>query len=469
MNIKRNSHERGNIVLSIMFALFFSLLGLSLIFFCITHTQIVRARNTKLTESNILYQDFVYYLHQFRERVFEGNIQDYEQPGLDFFNISNFPIATMNNPSYQGYRQYVEPFFNNTDYTNSWGKLSRVKATFSCYSQDHPYRLKGEVIIDILSGRIPLEAFPFFLNRDVGMPVESFLEANRVKNNSLRKPLVQKIDTELNYSRFLLDALKISGAPLSWNTIRDKCGLSPSDTPIPEGLHLALMNETVQSIVIKGNVEQMIFSVDNVNHRQNIKIIMDSIPYKISYTPGKAIFSCWETTLSENCGFKEILMVIGNVQSIRQEGDAAFLEDSSLTLYVSGAASIVSCLESEARLHLGTRKFPLSNLRISCGKDKITEQIFDAGGEPSGISVDTEEKVTLDASLITSGKFLNSSRELILTGGVYCHEFENNGTMDVRRNWLAGLMPWLEDFCTTDFKYISQYFISSIEEVFDEK
>ena len=453
--MKPKTKAKGNILISVTFVILISFVGITLLTFTIAHTRIVKARTKKITETDNMYQDLIYYLHYFREKVFNERIRDFEQPEIDYFNDTYFPDEVING------EHTITPSFEYIDYPKHDYKKTRVDGVFDVSStcDRNNYRLNCEVAVDILSGRIPLTLFPLFINKKIEKPAETFLKENNIINRSGKNLVADDIETEVDFSRFLLDALKISGTVLSWREIREKVGLESSDDPIKEGIYFLVEEGCIASVFIQGDIERLIFSVNSQDRIQKIRLIKETETYEIQYKPAESYFISWDLSIDQETLFEEKIIVNGSVWSIEQEGSAAFVESSDIVLFVSGKAVIRSNLESEINeddFHL--KEITLSNLKLTCGKEKLFEQDNSVDSE---ILVDTEGKTNLQASMITSGKFTNKRAEVKLSGSLYCKDLENNGSMEIFH-----ARSTAENYCcTVDFKYIDQFIITVIEEV----
>ncbi|UCH92522.1 MAG: hypothetical protein JSV88_19810 [Candidatus Aminicenantes bacterium] len=449
---------KGNIVISLVFVIFLAFVGISLLTFSIMHTRIVKARTLKLVETDKIYQGLIYYLHHFREKIFAENIRDFNQPEEEYFNTTYFPDSTTVNNEH-----LITHSFDYFEVPKIGYKKTRVTVTIDVSSTLYNYALNSEVFIDILSGRVPLTVFPFFMNIGSGgqAPVDAntFLKEKNIINKSNKNVVVGDVEVDLDISHFLVDALKITGTNMSWREIREKFGFPLSDEPIPEGIHLLVEEGAVQSVFIQGNVDRMIFSTqDNI---QRIRLIKNSVPYELFYKPKETYFQCWDYSIDENILFMEKIIVNGSVWSIQQEGEAAFNQLSDITLLVFGKAVIRSNLETGFdQFSLKESKF--SNLKLACGK----EYLFDQGNTEPGVVVDTmanQDKTELRVSVIVDGKFTNNSSKLNLSGSLYCKDLENNGVMEI--NHVNSNTAENNYFSTVDFKYIDQFLIHFIEEV----
>jgi hypothetical protein len=323
------------------------------------------------------------------------------------------------------------------------------------------------VFIDILSGKLPLTIFPFFMNRGTENPgpvdTETFLRENNVINKSNKKVVIDNIEAELGIHDFLINALKITGTNLSWREIREKFGFPPSDEPIPLGIYFLVEDGDLETIFIQGDIERMIFSTQN--QLQKIRLIKNTVPYELYYKPGESYFDCWDYSVTGEILYKEKIIVNGSVWSIEQEGDGAFAELADLTLLVTGKAVIRSNLET-AEPNLSLRQSKLSNLKLVCGKEHL-EHLFDGGGTESGLVIDNIDKTdptNLQVSVIVDGKFTNKDSQLKLSGSLYCKDLENTGTIEI--NHIDAPVSENNYFSTMDFKYINQFLIHFIEEVY---
>jgi len=455
--------DKGNILVSVVFVTFLAFVGISLLTFTVMHIRIVRARTMKLVKTDRIYQDLIYYLHHFREKVFNESIRDFNQPGQDYFNINYFPdIIT-------GSEHQIIHSFDYFEIPKAYYTKTRIIVTIDASSTSDSYCLNSEVFIDILSGKIPLTIFPFFMNRGTENPTpvdaETFLRENNVINKSDKKVVIDDIDAELGIHEFLIDALKITGTNLSWSEIRERFGFPPSDDPIPPGIYFLVEDGALESIFIQGDIERMIFSARD--QTQKIRLIKNTVPYELYYKPEESYFECWDYSVTGDILYKEKIIVNGSVWSIEQESDGAFAELSNLTLLVTGKAVIRSNLET-AEPYLSLRQSRLSNLKLACGQEHL-EHLFDGGGTESGVVVDNIDKTAptnLQVSVIVDGKFTNKDPDLKLSGSLYCKDLENTGTIEI--NHIDAVVPEKNYFSTMDFKYINQFLIHFIEEVYYE-
>jgi len=446
---------------SVVFVTFLAFVGISLLTFTVMHTKIVRARTVKLVKTDRIYQDLIYHLHHFREKVFNEKIREFSQPEQEYFNNTCFPDITTQN------QHQIIHSFDYVEIPKAFYTKTRVIVTLDASSGTSSCCLNSQVFIDILSGKIPLTMFPFFMNRGTEDPIpvdaETFLRENNVINKSDKKVVIDDVDAEVSMHEFLIDALKITGTNLSWREIREKFGFPPSDEPIPPGIYFLVEDGILEAIFIQGDIERMIFSArDQV---QKIRLIKNTVPYELYYKPKETYFECWDYSVTGEILYQEKIIVNGSVWSIEQESDGAFVELSDITLLVTGKAVIRSNLET-AEPYLSLRQSKLSNLKLVCGKEHL-EHLFDGGGTESGVVIDNVDKTNptdLQVSVIVDGKFTNKDQDLKLSGSLYCKDLENTGTIEI--NHIDAAVPENNYFSTMDFKYINQFLIHFIEEVY---
>ena len=442
----------GNIIISIVFILLISFLGLTLLNFSIFHTWIRSARTLKIIETGRMHHELIYYLHHFREKIFDENIRNFPQPEIDYFNNVHFPnIKSSNNPDI-----IIKNSFTHRTLSKEYYDKIRITDTINVSSRKNNYEIKSEVFIDMLSGQIPLTFFPFFLNKAIELPEHTFLEQNHVIDRSSKNMVVDDMEIELNTSDFLLDFLEIKGSALTWAAMREKFGFEVSGEPIPEGIHLLVEDDVLTCIFIQGDVDRLVFSTQE--NLQKILIIINGVHHEYHYKPGENYFvSKNRNNQSEEfLLFKEKIAVNGNIWSMEQEGDAAFTGDANITLFCSGSMTIRSSLQTQ---NLNLKEMKSTSLTLVCSIDKA----LNIDDLTPGITVDTKEETVIQASIIINGKLTNKSPKLKIQGSVFCKDLQNEGVIEIT-HWNSKSDTG-RFFRTTDFKYINRFYVNAIEEV----
>ncbi len=456
--MKKKFHPKGSIGICVLVTVLIGILCVTLMTFSVQHHQIMKARSTKISETDELYMNLVYYLHQFIQQIFKTDMTQFAKPEIEYFNKTYFPDKIIN-------RSYpMTQAFKYKSLQQSGLLATRVFSTVTLSSNSHPFRLKAGITLCLRSGEIPVSSLPLFLKKNVGVPVETFLENNRITNKSIQDVLVNDIETTLDFSRFVKESLKITAAVMSWRDIRGRLGLPLSDDPIPEDVYIVAADGCVLSIVIQGDVERIIFSIDPIQHLQKIKIIKKSTPYEIHYKPGEKFFLSWNPSISTTNIFNEKILVNGNIWAVESEGESAFLKNAKLHVYGSGKITIHSDLKSEPA-NFKPSPLPLSRFTVSCGKSELLK----GGNSDVGIVVDAVPSTTIQAELITEGTFTNYCTDLNVNGSLYMQNIENNGSIQIDHPAWPGMSNETNYFHTNRYTLLDGFLIDFIEEEINDE
>lgn len=442
--------KKGNIIISVLFIILISFIGLNLLTHSIIHNRIIGARTKKILAIDNIYQNLIQYLHNFREKIFQENLQNFQNPEIDYFNNTNFPDSKYNNI-------LIKNSFNYISIPKEYYEKIRITNNLVASSEKNNYCLNSNAIIKLLSGKIPVILMPFFINKEVDIPKDVFMQKNNIISKNDENLIVNNIETEINVSGFLLDSMKISGNVLSWRNIREKFGFEVSDEPIKDGIYILSEDDIVESIFIQGDVERVIFSIqDNI---QIIRIIKGGNSYEMRYIPNDTYFTCWDNTIDNQSVFKEKIIINGNILSVEQEDKTAFVEDSNIKLFSSGTIKIRTSLETK---NFDSKKIKLTNLTLISSFNAL----FNSANSKSNIIVDTQDETKIQASIITSGKFTNRNQDLKLSGSLFAKDLENKGCIEIEQS--NSKFDSGNYFRTKDFKYLKEFLIDSIEEIYYE-
>ena len=442
--------KKGNIIISTLFIILVSFIGLSLLTHTIIHTKIIRARTKKIFETDNIYQNLIQYLHSFREKIFQENLQNFKNPEIDYFNKINFPNSKTNNV-------LIKNSFKYLSIPKKYYKKIRITNNLVASSEKNNYGLSSNAIIKLLSGKIPFTLMPIFINKKIDIPKDVFMQENNIRSKNHENLIVNNSKTDFNVSEFLLNSLKITGNVLSWRNVRKKFGFEISDEPIDEGIYILSEDDNVESIFIQGNVERVIFSIqDNI---QIIQIIKGGNSHEVNYIPNDTYFICWDNTIDDQSIFKEKIIINGNIGSIEQKDEAGFLEDSNIKLFSSGTSIIKTSLKTK---NFDSKKTKLTNLTLISSFNTL----FNSANPESNIIVDAQNETEIHASIIINGKFTNKSQGLKLSGSLFAKNLENKGLIEIENS--NSKFDSGNYFRTIDFKYIKEFFIDSIEEIYYE-
>ena len=444
--------------MSILLVVLITFLGLGLMSFSILHTWIRGARTRKISAVVRMHPELTYYLHHFREKVFGTDLRDFAQPETEFFNPIHFPDATGVNDD----RVRIKNSFAYRVFPKEGYNKIRVTDVIDVSSPEHNYGITSEVVMDMVCGRIPLVYFPFFLNTDMDIPTDvptdipTDVPGENAGSFSDGNTLIDSMEVERDTGGFLMDCLGIEGDELTWALIRMKFGFELSDEPLPNGVHLLEEDGAVRCIFIQGDVDRLVFFSEG--DIQKIRFVKSGIPYEYHYKPGEDYFMHWNDLRLEQMAFDEKILVNGNIASLEQEGDAAFVSSSNITVFATGTIVIRTNLNagSDSKPSLFTHLTLLS----------CFEKLFGGEGKTPGISVEAvsiEDGAEIEVSIVTDGKVVNKNPKLKVNGSVYCGELESQGIIEV--DHLNSNSDSTGFFRTLEFKYIYHFFIHSMEDI----
>jgi hypothetical protein len=440
--------KEGILLVSVLFVILLTFIGLSLLTSSISHIRIQRARIKKNTAVSGMVQELVCYLHNLREKIFTANLNIYPIPETDYFNREIFP-------DHKKGPIIISGLFSHriSDY-NRFKKI-RISDAIQVTSESNNYCVQSDILIDILSGKIPLDFFPLFLSKKIEGPEELFLQNQGIDIGGTTNFIISDTAIEFHVSDFLIDSLKISGAILNWENLRKKFGLEIKDEPIEKGIYFIHEDNVLESIFIQDDLQRLIFSTEN--GRQIIQFYIAGDLYELSYPPGQDGFFYWDNQIQNDAFFKEKIIINGNVWSLEQKNNFAFQEDSHITLLVSGKTIIRTSLKAE---HLDVKKMSIPKLTLICSNNSLFNST-----DPSEVIVDTPPHTDIHASFLVNGAFSNRGSDLDIYGNVFAKDIKNQGIIKIIPKNCNSLLS--DYFFTSDFKCVYQFLINFIEEVHD--
>ena len=113
---------------------------------------------------------------------------------------------------------------------------------------------------------------------------------------------------------------------------------------------------------------------------------------------------------------------------------------------------------------LDLKEIPLSNFTLIGSSTGLPDSDSSNAAE---VIIDTAGETDIQAAVICDGKVTNRSSKLNFSGSLYARELENEGVIEVTH--LEAKYNSGSYFATKDYKYISNFFINFIEEVYDEQ
>lgn len=445
MKIKQDS---GLIITSLSLMILLSFIGVSILASTIFHIKILGARNRKGGEVSILQSGLINYLHNFREKVYMANLNEYEFIEDDYFNNEGFSNLIK--------KDYLisNMFKNNIRFQEKY-KAIGINNKVIAILKDKKLALESIINIDILSGNIPITAIPLFLNKKSEVSKADFLINNKINLNSTS--FITKNDTGVKFDldNFLVDSLDLNGKVLDWKDIRKRVGEEINDTPLDNGIY-SFVNveneEKLDAIFIQGDVQKIIFSIED--EKQKLLITFEDKDYLLAYKPDKYDL-IWKSEFEEPILFNEKLIINGSIFSLISEGNFAFLKNTDLCLYSSGIVNIDSSLNSDSSVG--------SSLKIITGYNEFFNK--PASGGKVIINKDKDNSIIkLSVSIIALDRVVNNNKEVEFNGSVFAESIDNKGIINfVPFNRKNAIDPY---FTTEKFTFIKDFIVSLNGEVY---
>ena len=447
---KQSQHSSdGSILLAMLAFILISFIGISVLGHVVTHQRIIKARMQRISRMEPVYQELLRYLHQFKDRVSQLDIQNTDEPEAHLFNSQQFPGKQVDGIS-------ITTHFSHTSIRTGTYQTTTILDRVEASSTTLPYLFVAGVEIDILSGKIPLSLIPLYLKQKIDIPVSSFLKENEIGLNSQSQTIIDDSPQTFDSTAFLTDSLDIQGRMLNLMSVRERLGFEINSNPIPDGIYFIEEGREVETVFVQGNVQKLrLYTLDN---RQFVMLEQNKTAYLLSYIPGEYAFTSWDPSVADDTRFDEKIIINGDCLGLEQQGDIAFHRNSDLKLFVSGKTIVKSSLLSEAD-ELTLKKTGWTHLTIISGAHSLSHE---AGGKPSLI-VENEGETELELSLLINGRIINHSRQLILNGSLFASGIENNGSINI--NHLFSQFNEVAYFSSKNATIIHNLTINYIQEV----
>lgn len=444
---KNTDRSKGSMITAVLFMVFVTLVGMTLLTHTITQNRIIRYRIEKTGEIHSIQRELIHYLHCFREKILSADLTACPHPETDYFTGEFFPDTVSGGVVIQN--QFSSQISENHTFRS-------IRVT----DRIHGRKMKGNqvinahAVIDLLSGFIPLNRIPLLAHTERVTSPDQGPSGNDIRIDGTGTAAAGDLPVDFDVTSFLIDALKIQGGILNWARVRERFGFEVSDDPIETGIYFMVDDNTLESVFIQGDVQKLVFSVRD--DRQVMEIHFQGERRELCYRPGKYYFRSWNEGVPENTAFHENIIVNGNLWSLEQKGDCAFHEDSNLKLLVSGQTIIRTPLVNR---NLEVEKLNLTRLTLIAA----CHSLFDLDGGMPGVRVETGEKTRLQATLMVDGEFDNRCPELELYGSLYARTLHNTGDLNIHHmgsRWDSG-----NYFHTMNVTLVVGFFIDCIEEV----
>jgi len=444
-------NRRGNIIISLMFALLVSFSGLALLTHSLLHIKIIGARRSKWQVSGGLEQALLLQLHRYWQRLANSDMNQFSAPENDFFNTVNFPDTD------EGGFQ-VKNHFSLHPLTPGNGFLKiRIFNRLASSRENSRLAYCGQASVDLLKGDIPLSEFALLVNKEIAETQAAYLAGKGVEWSGPLIPLPGKPVVEGDCRRLLAETLQLQGQFPDWCQIREKFNLEPGDAPIPSGIYLALTAGFVEAVFVEGDLQKLEFTT--ASGRQSIVFWQDNRSFELSYQPGQESMLWSGKESVSGYMFAEKIIVHGNIWAIEQSGNAAFTADSKIQVLASGKMVVSSELEGE---NLGLQKTKFANLLLM-----TTAKDFFSGDEINAdIILAVGADSTIEAHLLAAGKLIHGDGLLKLSGSLIAGDIQNSGRLQVRA--LAGQFDFPACLSLKNFQCLQNFRVHFITEGNDE-
>jgi hypothetical protein len=442
----------GSIVIAVLFMILMSVSGLALLTHSLLHNAIIAARSKKWQRGIELEQAVVQYLHAYRQRLDEGDMNLFAAPQDDYFNCSNFPET-----GYEDTR--VRSLFSRRTLIES-GVFSRIQVSNLMTACRPASRLQHHALasVDLLQGDIPLSELFLLLNKEIDGRQSSYLAGKGVEWAG--RPMIDlpgKPPISGDGRIALAAALGLPGSCPDWRQIREKLGLEPSAAAVPPGVYLALGPELVEAVFVEGDLQLLQFGA--ADGLQSITFVASGCNLELSYRPGQRSL-CWSGPEAvDGFGFSEKIVVHGGIVAVMQSGEAAFAASASIQVLASGRITVGSGLVGEK---LGLQKTKFARLLLMTeGRDFFSGAALDAA-----IDLAADDGSIIEAHLVSAGTVVHGDGRLSLSGCLVADDIENSGRL--RLSAAAGRFDLPAQRVLKNFKCLQNFRVLLIAEGSDE-
>ncbi len=439
-------NNRGSILITIIFMILISFIGLSMLDLSIIHGKIIKARNIQRSTSEKLFNRLIIHLHNDTEKIIKKEFDTMLNTGYEFFNGINFP--DIENKEYKVIKRFKFSYREYPLYRSIKG-LFFIK---SCLPYN-THSWNSSSIFHILSGNIPFNYIPLYVNMSNKDGRESFFKDKKIfseRNYNLKKGTD---NTEFDIKSHLSFILNIGSNELNIKSIKELLELPGADSFLPDGVYIIESEAEIGPIIVQGDIEKILLSAEK--DFQQIEIIKKNKIYKIKYPPGIPGFETENFNCDNSGSFNEKIIVNGNVLSLESSGPVSLHGSARIELIVLGNLTVGSSLETFEQSSKTIRSQPLTIIVSN-------SPFIDMQNTPE-VKIKFSEGGTVTASINIEGKFVNLSNKLILRGNLYCENIENIGTIIIEK--LSENIPLSNNnFFIKNITILKDYRIDSIEE-----
>jgi len=442
-----NVNCRGNIVLTLLFALLLAASGAALLTHTGYHHAIVAARRERRLEAAALEQALLLGLHRYRGKLAACDMNAWEDPQGGFFTADVFPAWSENGIT-GGHE------FSNRELRSEDGfRVVRIDDVIRTRRGGGNLEYAGCARVDLVAGDIPVGEAGLLVAKPGTTDAAAFLAERGVDYSGSQLPRVGDLAPGIDAGGLLCAALGLPVEVPDWRRIREAFGLEPGAAPVPTGIYLARGLSGIDAVFVEGDVQALEFSA--CAGRQTIAFGQNGRTHELSYRPGEDSLAWSGEGDVAGARFGERIVVHGSVFSVAQSGAAAFLDDAHVELLVGGRLVVASGLESE-NLAPGRESFP-KLLLMTCAND-----FFSNGKTAADVVIAASGEATIQAQVIAGGSLVNGEGKVKISGGLFAADIANRGQLLVsgaRGDFALGRRVRLPDF-----KLLRDFRVRYIEE-----
>ncbi len=437
---------KGSILLSLIFIILVSSIGLSLLSYSITHFRIIKARKFRQEQIETLYNRLYLYLHNTRKKISEADISNIKDIEENFFNNENFPDKKINAIRIKNSFKFKS--FNKEFYVKLRG-IQRIDA----YNTRNNYRFASGIRVIIYSGDIPVSLIPFLMTKKT--------TSTKQKNPgeygvNVISPDDKMIISEKNLindtERFLLENFTNSGTISITDLLKkEKTGSESLNENI---LFFSDISNRI-SMLINTSLDRLTFSIND--EIQIIKIEKGNESYILKYIPKVDYIETSDTNNNPQGIFSEKILVNGDISLMEQNGVYAFSPETEIILTVFGNIVVNNSLKTMKRNNKSSPPLTLiSIINPYLSRKKKGGIITLTGG---GLS-------RYDLSIISSKEIINLNRVAELYGTLTSPSINNSGKLNIHSEYFSDNIDWIR---LPGFTLLSKIYIDYIEEIFNDK
>lgn len=426
--------RRGNIVLTLLFALLLAASGAALLTHTGYHHAVIAARRDRRLEAAVLEQALLLGLHRYREKLAAGDMNAWRDPQAEFFSADVFPAWSENGIT-GGHE------FSGRELRDGDGfRVVRIDDVMRTRRAAGSLEYAGCARVELVAGDVPVGEAGLLVAKPGVADAAAFLADHGVGHSGSQLPRVGDLAPGVDAGSLLCAALGLPVEVPDWRRIREAFGLEPGAAPVPAGIYLARGPGGIDAVFVEGDLQTLEFSAGA--GRQTIIFGQAGGSRELSYRPGEDSLAWSGEGGVAGAGFGEKIVVHGSVFSVAQAGAAAFLDDARVELLVDGRLVIVDGLESE-NLAPGRERFP-KLLLMTCAND-----FFSNEKTAADVVITAAGEATVQAQVIAAGGLVNGEGKVQISGALFAADIENRGHLQVdgaRGDFALGRMVRLPGF-----------------------